>query len=165
MRPSSRQPSRLPVRGTLGLVGTIGALALLLSFRGARTQDSTLAVAADDDAPASIESTAGRATADVPGSSTELVAPITLTGDRIDTRWGTVQVAVTIAGDDVVAVEALSLPDGDRRSAGISEYVEELLGEEAVDLDSADVSVISGATYTSRAYATSLQSALDQAGS
>jgi uncharacterized protein with FMN-binding domain len=54
------------------------------------------------------------------------------------------------------------MPDGDRRSASISQQVEPILREYALAADSADIDVVSGATYTSRAYAYSLQSALDQ---
>jgi uncharacterized protein with FMN-binding domain len=96
-----------------------------------------------------------------PSAAPELV---TLTGEAYRFRFGTVQVAVTVSGSDIVEVEALSLPDGDRHSLQISQYVEPILREEAVAADSADIDVISGATYTSRAYAASLQSALDQLG-
>ena len=41
---------------------------------------------------------------------------------------------------------------------------EPILRAEVLAAQSADVSMVSGATYTSRAYLTSLQSALDQAG-
>jgi uncharacterized protein with FMN-binding domain len=90
--------------------------------------------------------------------------PVTVTGDPIAIRWGTVQVAVTVEGTDIIDIETLAIPDGDRRSARISEEAEPVLREEAIATDSADVSVVSGATYTSRAYAASLQSALDQVG-
>ena len=88
----------------------------------------------------------------------------TATGEAVRLRWGDVQVAVTVQGQDIVSVETLAVPDDDRRSQRISAYVEPILREEAIAYDTADVSVISGATYTSRAYAASLQSALDQLG-
>jgi uncharacterized protein with FMN-binding domain len=53
---------------------------------------------------------------------------------------------------------------GDQRSQRINSAAEPVLREEAIATDSADVSVVSGATYTSRAYAHSLQSALDRLG-
>jgi uncharacterized protein with FMN-binding domain len=56
------------------------------------------------------------------------------------------------------------MPTGDQRSARINTSAEPILREEAIATDSADVSVVSGATYTSEAYAASLQSALDQLG-
>ena len=52
----------------------------------------------------------------------------------------------------------------DRKSERINTTAEPILREEAITNDTADVAVVSGATYTSRAYAASLQSALDQLG-
>ena len=69
---------------------------------------------------------------------------------------------MTLEGDQIVDVQALQLPDGDRRSASISQQVEPMLRESALAVDSADIDIVSGATYTSLAYAYSLQSALDQ---
>ncbi len=159
MNTEPREPSRLPVRGTLGLVGTVGALALLLSFRGAPSIGE-LVFATGDEAEATDELIAGTVTGT---SGADVVAgPITLTGDLVETRWGDVQVAVTIEGGDVTDIRSLVLPDGDSRSARISEYVDPILREEAIAIDTADISVVSGATYTSEAYALSLQSALDQ---
>jgi uncharacterized protein with FMN-binding domain len=88
----------------------------------------------------------------------------TATGDAVSIRWGDVQVAVTVQADDVIEVVTLAMPMGDRRSQRISAGAEPVLREEAIAYDTANVSVVSGATYTSRAYATSLQSALDQVG-
>ena len=161
MNVERREPSRLPVRGTLGFVGTVGALALLLSFRGAPSIGEAV-VASNAEADATDELTAGAVT-DTSGAQA-LAEPVSLTGDLIETRWGDVQVAVTVDGTDIIDVEALAIPDGDRRSRRISEHAEPVLREEAIASDHADVSVISGATYTSQAYAASLQSALDQLG-
>lgn len=57
----------------------------------------------------------------------------------------------------------MALPTGGH-SGRISDEVGPLLRSEALAAQSAQIDVISGATYTSRAYATSLQSALDAAG-
>ncbi len=88
----------------------------------------------------------------------------TYTGDVVSTRFGDVQVQVTVSGGEITDVTALALPDRDGHSARISQQVEEPLRSEALAAQSADISIISGATYTSRGYAQSLQSALDQAG-
>jgi uncharacterized protein with FMN-binding domain len=88
----------------------------------------------------------------------------TATGEAVAIRWGDVQVAVTVQGDDIIDVETLALPLDDRRSERLNSQAEPILREEAIAADSADVSVVSGATYTSKAYAASLQSALDQLG-
>jgi hypothetical protein len=162
MTPAPREPSRLPVRGTIGLLGTVGALALLLSFRGAPTPGD-VPVRAAGDVPATDELvTAMVGSADDPPTASPTSGPVTLTGVPFETRWGQVQVSVTLDGTDIIDVVALELPTADRRTSQLSERVEGSLREEAIASDSADVSVVSGATYTSRAYAASLQSALDQ---
>ncbi len=160
MTAEPREPSRLPVRGTIAAAGTFGALALLLSFRGGPLAPSEPVTAANDDTPATDELIAGAA-ANTGADAT--VEPATYTGDLVGTRWGDVQVEVTLEGADITEVVALQLPVGDHHTSDISDYVEPILREEAITSDSADVSVISGATYTSEAYAVSLQSALDQA--
>jgi uncharacterized protein with FMN-binding domain len=100
--------------------------------------------------------------ADPTPTSEATSSTLTATGEAIEFRWGAVQVVVTLDGDQIVDVQALEMPDGDRRSASISRQVEPILREYALAADSADIDVVSGATYTSRAYAYSLQSALDQ---
>ncbi len=91
-------------------------------------------------------------------------AAVRLVGEPVAIRWGEVQVAVTLEGGDIIDVESLALPLGDRHSSGINQRAEPVLRQQAIAIDSADVDVVSGATYTSRAYALSLQSALDQLG-
>lgn len=86
------------------------------------------------------------------------------TGSSMSTRFGSVQVAVTVAGGTIMDVTALHLTDRDEKSVQISNRAAPLLRVEVLLLQSAQVDTIGGATYTSEAYLTSLQSALDQAG-
>ena len=60
-------------------------------------------------------------------------------------------------------VTALQLPSGDGNSRRISRVVEPILRDEALTAQTAQIDLVSGATYTSRAYETSLQAALDKA--
>ncbi|MFC9326208.1 FMN-binding protein [Kitasatospora sp. NPDC057015] len=87
----------------------------------------------------------------------------TVTGNAADTRFGPVQVRVTLDGTRITKVEAVEYPTHDRRDQEINGYAVPLLNQEAIDAQSADIDVVSGATFTSQGYATSLQSALDQA--
>ena len=87
----------------------------------------------------------------------------TVTGQVVSTRYGDVQVQVTIAGGVISDVTALQLPDGDGHSSRISSVVEPMLRSAALQAQSANIDLISGATYTSTAYRESLRSALDQA--
>jgi uncharacterized protein with FMN-binding domain len=160
MNSARREPSRLPVRGTIATVGTVGAMALLFSFRGGP-------FAPDESVLAALDTTVATEPQATPTGETSgaaaAVGPMTLTGDAYTTPFGDVQLEVTLDGGDITEVVALSMPADDRQSRRISEYVEPILREEAITADSADISVISGATYTSEAYLASLQSALDGA--
>ena len=97
-------------------------------------------------------------------SATSTSADGTYAGAAISTRWGDVQVAVTISGGTITDVTALQLTDADGRSVQISNRAAPVLREEVLQAQSASVSMVSGATYTSGAYLESLQAALDQAG-
>jgi uncharacterized protein with FMN-binding domain len=87
----------------------------------------------------------------------------TVSGATVNTRFGPVQVEVAISSGRIVEIVALQLPSGDRRSVELSEYAAGVLREDALQAQSADLDLVSGATYTSTAYVRSLQSALDQA--
>ncbi len=93
MTAEPREPSRLPVRGTIATVGTVGALALLLSFRGGPLAPGEPVEAQLAEAPATDELIAGAQT-DTSGAEA-IVEPLTATGDAVRIRWGDVQVAVT----------------------------------------------------------------------
>jgi uncharacterized protein with FMN-binding domain len=88
----------------------------------------------------------------------------TATGDAVSTRYGDAQVRVTVQGGKIVKIEALQLQGNDPRSQMISSSAEPILREEALAKQSADIDVVSGATYTSESYAQSLQSALTKLG-
>ncbi|MGO4458129.1 FMN-binding protein [Streptomyces sp. M-16] len=86
----------------------------------------------------------------------------TFTGDVIDTRYGPVQVAVTISGGRLTAVEVLRVPSENRRDREIASYAVPRLTDEAIGAQNARIDAVSGATYTSEGYTRSLQSALDK---
>jgi uncharacterized protein with FMN-binding domain len=88
----------------------------------------------------------------------------TFTGQSIFNGYGNVEVQITVANGKVTDVQALQLPTDRAYSAQISQYVAPILRSEALQAQSAQISLISGATFTSEAYAQSLQSALQQAG-
>jgi uncharacterized protein with FMN-binding domain len=60
-------------------------------------------------------------------------------------------------------VVALQLPSRDGHSQRIAELAEPIQRQEALQAQGANIDLLSGATYTSEAYAESLQSALDNA--
>jgi uncharacterized protein with FMN-binding domain len=64
----------------------------------------------------------------------------------------------------VTAAEAVDYPVNDPRDQEINSYAIPQLNSEALAVSSAQIDAISGATYTSEGYITSLQNALDKAG-
>ncbi len=88
----------------------------------------------------------------------------TYVGDSVRTQFGDVQVQVTFSAGSITDVSPMHLTDRDGRSVQISNRAAPLLRTEVLASQSAQVSVISGATYTSLGYLNSLQSALDAAG-
>lgn len=111
--------------------------------------------------PVSSASTATPGTA-APKVASGLAAG-TFDGDVIDTRWGPVQVAVTIANGKVTNVTTLTSPNDKQKSISINNRATPILRSEALSVQSANIDSVSGATYTSEGYASSLQSALDRA--
>ena len=98
-----------------------------------------------------------------PSPSAVAAAPQVLVGQIIQTQFGDTQVQVTVDGGRIVDVTPMQLPYDRQRSAQISQIVAPMLHDEVLQAQSAQIDLISGATYTSEAYAQSLQSALDQA--
>lgn len=85
------------------------------------------------------------------------------TGRAVSMQYGTVQVQAVVQGGRLVAVRRIQMPAADGRSESISSYAGPQLEQQALQVQSARVDGVSGATYTSDAYRTSLQAALDQA--
>lgn len=88
----------------------------------------------------------------------------TYDGAVINTRYGAQQVQAVISGGQLVDVIVLQTQTADRKSQQISSRANPILREEALAAQSANISNISGASYTSQSYMQSLQSALDAAG-
>ncbi|MDQ0848544.1 uncharacterized protein with FMN-binding domain [Arthrobacter sp. B3I9] len=87
----------------------------------------------------------------------------TFPGAVVQTRFGAVQVQITVQSGKITDVTALQLTDAERKSIQISNRAAPLLRTEVLAAQSADVQTISGATVTSDAYLSSLQAALDAA--
>lgn len=97
------------------------------------------------------------------GQTATRTSATTVTGDAAMTRYGPVQVQVTTQGGTITAVSVPVYP-ANGRDAQINGYALPILVQQTLDKQSAAVDMVSGATFTSEGYRTSLQSALDQAG-
>lgn len=169
-------------RITLWLLSTISALVILFSYSTslpARTGTSAVAEAAPAQASTTESTSTSGSTGSTGGSTTDAsaseqasstptteqtaaAAPTTVTGDVVQTRYGPVQVEVTVEAGHVTDVQVLQVPWSNGRDQQINGYAVPILIEETTAADSAEIDMVSGATYTSRGYVESLQSALDQ---
>ncbi len=174
------------------LAGTIAGLAGLLSYKSGPTHKvSTLALGPAPTQPSAAPPTAaptvppgnggggdqnqgsddggGQPSATPPPTSAPTTAaPLpagskVVKGQDVPNQYGDVQVQVTIQGGKIVDVAPLQLPFDRQRSAYISQVAGPMLRTEVLQAQSANIDIISGATYTSQSYAQSVQSALDQA--
>lgn len=86
-----------------------------------------------------------------------------LTGQVIQTKFGPMQVQVTLLGHRIVKVTVLQETDLGSLSPQIDARAIPQLNQETLAAQSARIDAVSGASYTSTGYIQSLQSALDQA--
>ena len=155
-------------RITLWLFSTVAAVVLLFSYRtsleGASAANAPAVASAplgagsggesDDDGSA----TTGGATGGSTGSGGK-----TYTGSVAQTRWGPVQVTITVSGGKIADVGVPVYPSNNGRDVEINSYALPILRQETLQKQSADIDAVSGATVTSDGYQESLQSALDAA--
>lgn len=166
-------------RALLAFFGTIAGLVVLLSFKSQAVPTPAVLPAAvatgpvNGGTPTTSTPTAGDSAGAVAPSATPSASATgattpdtnaTYTGDAAQTRYGPVQVRITVGGGRVTAVQAVDYPQGNPRDAEINAQAIPQLNAEAVAAGNARIDTVSGATYTSDGYLQSLQSALDQAG-
>lgn len=84
-------------------------------------------------------------------------------GDVTDAFYGNVQVKAVIQGGRITDVQFLSYPNDRRTSIEINSQAMPILTQEAIQAQSAQVDIVSGASATSGAFIQSLQSALSKA--
>lgn len=145
------------MRARATAVGVVGSLAVL----AVAWQVGTLLEAGRSPTGASPSGTASPSS---PAASSSPAKDGSFVGSVENTRYGTVQVRVVVTGGKIADVVALHLTDQGGRSVQLSNYAAPILRSAVIKSQSAKVSNVSGATYTSKAYLLSVQSALDKAG-
>lgn len=129
-----------------GILATISGLVMLFSYRTSL-----------DAVPAPVT---------VPGGQTSGTGTLhdgQFTGTAANTRYGPVQVQVTVSGGKITAVDVPTYPDGNGTDRQINSVAIPRLVSETTSAQSSQIDMVSGATFTSTGYVQSLQSALDQA--
>jgi uncharacterized protein with FMN-binding domain len=146
-------------RITLWFLSTVSVVMLLFGYH---TSTSGPASAASDTVVAA-PTTPSTAPSTTPSAAATTGAEA-VTGAVAQTRWGPVQVRISVAGGKITDVDVVQYPNGNGRDREINSEALPILVQETLTAQSADVDMVSGATVTSDGYLESLQSALDQAG-
>lgn len=174
--------STQPWRGTLIFAGTLAAIAATAAARfsgsdglaaSTAAQTGTGGTSTGQSAAGTTSGSTGTSsgTSGTSGSSSATGTQSgttsgskTIVGASEQTPYGPVQVSVTFTNGKITSVQALQTPGGHGESVRINSYAVPVLNKEAVAANSANIDTVSGATFTSQAYAQSLQSAIDKLG-
>jgi uncharacterized protein with FMN-binding domain len=151
-------------RALPAVLATLGGLALLANFHTASgVKPRGVVAATTSTAPASGSGPPSSGTGSQPPTTTAAsTGPRQIDGQPVATQFGEVQVRVLLDNGKISDVQPLQMPFDHRRSLEISQQVAPLLHDEVLQAQSAQIDLVSGATYTSYAYRQSLQAALDQ---
>ncbi|MEO6886370.1 MAG: FMN-binding protein [Jatrophihabitantaceae bacterium] len=164
-------------RVLLSVTGTVLGVVALLGFK----TESQLPTAAGGLPSAALPGSTAAATTTSPTSTSTGAPPdpsrtstspsaasaptsVSYTGAAEQTRYGTVQVNITVSAKKITNVSLAQLTAFDRRSQQINSDAAPILLQETLAAQSVQIDAVSGASYTSQGYLQSLQSALDQAG-
>ena len=161
-------------RIVLWVMSTLTLLVLLFSYHTSTGASTTVASSIEQLNNSTAGSTDAGSSGTSSGSSTDTSgtsgssgssssASKTYAGDTVQTQFGPVQVQITVSGGKITKSEVLQVPWGNGRDQEINSQAVPILNSEAVQSQSAQIDMVSGASYTSNGYLSSLQSAIDQA--
>ncbi|MFD7448727.1 FMN-binding protein [Kitasatospora sp. NPDC059827] len=158
-------------RAVVTSAATAAGVVLLLSLKPHQATGNAPVISSGAGTSSGSGSASGAGAASDSGSASPVPAPAPaaggatrkVSGDTINTRYGPVQVQVTLAGSRITGVDVVKYPTEDRRDREINADALPTLNQEAISAQSAGIDAVSGATYTSDGYIRSLQSALDRA--
>jgi uncharacterized protein with FMN-binding domain len=149
-------------RIALWLASTVVALVLLFSYKTSTMGAGGPATVAEAPA-ADTAASGGGAQGDAQSGATTAPGAKSYDGSVAQTRWGPVQVRITVSGGKIVDVAVPTYPNGNRRDREINARALPILREATLAAQNAEIDTVSGATVTSEGYIESLQAALDAA--
>jgi uncharacterized protein with FMN-binding domain len=88
----------------------------------------------------------------------------TFVGPSVQTAYGAMQVQIIVSNGTITAVQPLVIGYGDRTSTQINTQAVPVLEQRVLSAQSASVSYVSGASYTSQGYLASVAGAMSSAG-
>jgi uncharacterized protein with FMN-binding domain len=156
-------------RITVWMISTVAVLVLLFSYRtstsgpGANRSTATGPAGPGANPPGIVSGPGPQPSASGGPTPAPAGGDTVVNGSVAQTRWGPVQVRVTISGGRITDVTVLRQPDGNPRDVEINSYAIPRLNQEVLAAQSARIDTVGGATVTSDGYVESLQAALDAA--
>jgi uncharacterized protein with FMN-binding domain len=147
-------------RAVPAALATAAVVALLANVR---TRPPSIAAPSAGRQPPPISATVEPAVRRVSSKRPTRRGPVRSATETATTPFSIIQLRVTLTGGELTRVETLELSGDNARTEAINNRAEPILREEALKAGSADIDVVSGATYTSRSYRKSLQAAIDRA--
>ena len=156
-------------RVILAVTGTIAGLVALLSFKSHSPTVPVAATSGTGGGSASSSSSTSSSVTTVPGEFPEgsLAGKLSpgetaITGKVGNTVYGPVQLQLIVKGGKIVKVAILEQPANTIHDIQIGEFAFPRLISETLAAQGAKIDAVSGASYTSAGYISSLQSAVDQ---
>src|SRR4051794_15672148 len=142
-------------RNVLWLAGTATAVALMFGYHTSTSEALPTTAGTVATAPATPGTASGSTSGSTTGSPTgtgttggtttgSTSTGTTYTGSVAQTRWGPVQVAITVAGGKVTGVTVPQYPTGNGKDREINAYAVPELTQETLSAQSADIDMVSG---------------------
>ena len=142
--------------------GTIGGLGAVLMITPPNLSETTqVAGGIPQVDPSVAPSNSAQPTAPKPTAPKPSV-PESFTGDAVTMRYGIVQVKITVQGGKIVDAQAVQAPTGSNDR--YTQKAVPVLREQTIAAQSANIQGVSGASFTSYGWYTSLASAIAKAG-
>jgi uncharacterized protein with FMN-binding domain len=147
-------------RSPIVVIATLAGVAGVLSYPTHKPHTTVTSPAASGPTTTTTPAGTGSAT----GTSSTTTAPAggtrSATGKAVQFGYGQLAVKVTVSGNRITDVGVASFSTIDSYSQQIGQQVLPTLRHEVLSAQSSRIQLISGASYTSEAYAQSLQAAL-----
>jgi uncharacterized protein with FMN-binding domain len=168
----------MPKRGLIALVLSLAALRLIVAYSPPGGDVASLDPSLDPSngptvQPSTTPSDAPESSANPTPAPTRSPKPTkaptgtlkdgTYDGEAVKFKFGTAQVEIVVSGGVITEVKALKLPTAGGYTKRVTTFFQTEVPARIIADQGWKISNISGATYTSRAYSQSLQSAISQA--
>jgi uncharacterized protein with FMN-binding domain len=163
----------MPKRGLIAFLLSLAALRLIVAYSPPGGDIGSGDTESSDPSTDPVVEPSTKPTASATAGATEEPVPTelptgslkdgTYDGEAIRFKYGTAQVEIVVSGGVITEVKALKLPTSGGYTKRVTNFFKTEVPARIIADQGWKISNVGGATYTSRAYAESLQSAINQA--